>query len=225
MVVPFLLVEHGLAKTDHWQVYIPVMLLGVIGMLPFMVFSHRREYVTRIFKLAIALLALAMMVLMLSTRSNWVVFIVGFVLFFAGFNTLEANLPSVVSRVAPPASKGTAMGIYNSAQFFGVFVGGTIAGYISGSAGANGVFLFCLAVVMIWLGIMLVSAPFKLGESRLFRIDGISDQDLPGVIKQLQEVKGIEDVTAVFGEPTAYLKIDPEQIDEAALARLNQAPD
>ncbi len=225
VVVPFLLIEHGMVKTEHWKVYIPVMLLGVIGMLPFMAFSHRREYVTRVFELAIALLALSMVVLMLSTRTNWTVFFVGFVLFFAGFNTLEANLPSVVSRVAPAASKGTAMGLYNSAQFFGVFVGGTVAGYISGSAGANGVFLFCFAIVMIWLGVMLVSSPFKLGESRLFHIEGISDRDLPGIVKQLREVKGVEDITAVFGEPTAYLKIDPEQIDEKALAQLISATD
>ena len=44
-------------------------------------------------------------------------------IFFVGFNALEAMLPSLVSRVAPAADKGSAIGVYNTLQFLGVFVG------------------------------------------------------------------------------------------------------
>jgi len=36
--------------------------------------------------------------------------------FFVAFNVLEATLPSLVSRIAPAASRGAALGVYNTSQ-------------------------------------------------------------------------------------------------------------
>jgi len=72
-------------------------------------------------------------------------------LFFTAFTLLEASLPSLISKIAPPHSKGTAMGIYSSSQFLGIFVGGALSGWIYSSFQANGIFIFTISLAAIWL--------------------------------------------------------------------------
>jgi MFS family permease len=58
------------------------------------------------------------------------VFLAG-TLFYIGFTGLEPILPSLVSQAAPGASYGTALGFYNTAQFFGSTVGASVAGALA----------------------------------------------------------------------------------------------
>jgi predicted MFS family arabinose efflux permease len=71
--------------------------------------------------------------------------------FFVAFNILEAILPSLVSRVAPARARGTAIGVYNTAQTLGLFFGGLMGGWIAGRYGAGPVFATCAALVLAWL--------------------------------------------------------------------------
>ena len=64
--------------------------------------------------------------------------IAALVVFFTGFNLLEAMLPSLVSKFAPPAIKGTATGVYSSVQFLGTFAGAAAGGWLSQWHGAGG---------------------------------------------------------------------------------------
>ena len=70
--------------------------------------------------------------------------------FFIAFNLLEAILPSRVSRVAPPAAKGAALGVYNTTMSFGLFAGGALGGYLAGRVGAAAVFEFGAAMMLLW---------------------------------------------------------------------------
>ena len=45
-----------------------------------------------------------------------------------GFNVFEPILPSLVSRLTTPETKGTATGVYNLFQFGGHFMGALLAG-------------------------------------------------------------------------------------------------
>lgn len=74
-------------------------------------------------------------------------------LFFVAFNVLEATLPSLVSRTAPPAAKGAALGVYNTTQAIGLFIGGAAGGYIAQHFGDNAVFAACTGLVLIWLAV------------------------------------------------------------------------
>lgn len=51
--------------------------------------------------------------------------------FLIGFTGLEPILPSLVSKTAPETAYGTALGIYNTAQFLGSFAGASLAGALS----------------------------------------------------------------------------------------------
>ena len=73
------------------------------------------------------------------------------VVFFTAFNLLEATLPSLVSKFAPPAAKGTAVGVYSSVQFLGTFVGAAGGGWLSQHHGPAAVFGFCLVLTALWL--------------------------------------------------------------------------
>ena len=72
-------------------------------------------------------------------------------LFFTGFNMLEASQPSLVSRLAPPAHRGAALGVYNTLQSLGFFVGGAGGGWLVKTQGGLGVFVACAALSALWL--------------------------------------------------------------------------
>ena len=72
-------------------------------------------------------------------------------LFFTGFNALEASQPSLVSRLAAPAHRGTALGVYNTLQSLGFFAGGAVGGWLSKTQGASAIFMSCAALALLWL--------------------------------------------------------------------------
>jgi MFS family permease len=88
--------------------------------------------------------------LALFAHGLWSIALLVFV-FFAAFNVLEAILPSLVSRVAPARARGTAIGVYNTAQTLGLFFGGLAGGWIAGRHGAGAVFGACAAATALWL--------------------------------------------------------------------------
>jgi predicted MFS family arabinose efflux permease len=90
--------------------------------------------------------------------------VAGLVVFFAAFNLLEANLPSLISKVAPVGAKGAAVGVYSSVQFLGTFVGAAAGGFVSQHFGAPAVFALCGLLTLSWLLVAWpMSAPAALG--------------------------------------------------------------
>jgi predicted MFS family arabinose efflux permease len=73
--------------------------------------------------------------------------------FFTGFNVLEAVLPSLVSRLAPPDAKGAALGIYNTTQALGLFAGGALGGWLQARFGGAAVFAVCAGLLVVWWGL------------------------------------------------------------------------
>ncbi|MEI2780276.1 MAG: MFS transporter [Candidatus Competibacter sp.] len=71
--------------------------------------------------------------------------------FFSAFNLLEATLPSLIAKMAPPDAKGTAMGVYSSSQFLGAFAGGALGGWLRGLLGLKGVFALATFGALAWL--------------------------------------------------------------------------
>jgi predicted MFS family arabinose efflux permease len=72
-------------------------------------------------------------------------------LFFCGFNVLEASQPSQASRLAPPSARGAALGVYNTLQSLGIFAGGAAGGWVAKQLGSQGLFLGCAALMALWL--------------------------------------------------------------------------
>ncbi len=146
IAIPLLLVNQmGLTADHQWKVYLPVLLLSFIAMVPFIIAAEKKGKMTLIFRGAIALIALVAFAFWLFPNTLFFISVLLF-LFFTAFTFLEAAFPSLISKKAPKANKGTAMGIYSSAQFLGILAGGTLGGFFFHHFGLSGVFLFCASL-------------------------------------------------------------------------------
>ena len=154
LVVPLQLLEvGGLPRDSHWQVYLPALALSIAGMVPMMILAERHGRLHGMFLLGILLLMIAIVV-MLTTAVSRALYL-GLLLFFIGFNYLEATLPSLVSKVVFPGGKGTALGVYATCQFLGAFAGGLVGGWLLKSVGSGGLLACCLVLGSLWLALFL----------------------------------------------------------------------
>jgi MFS family permease len=169
--VPLALRDAGLAAESHWKVYLPVMFASVLLMLPALRVSDRPAHGKAVFVGAVLVLGVGQAILAVSGTSL-ALLVAGLVVFFAAFNLLEASLPALVSKFAPPAQKGTATGVYSSVQFLGTFIGAAAGGYLAQHVGAAAVFGLGIALTAVWLVVSAsMSAPptypstYSMGET------------------------------------------------------------
>jgi MFS family permease len=156
--VPFALRDAGLAPARHWQVYLPVVLASVALLYPALRIADRPGQAKTIFLGAVVVLALSQLMLAFAGNSLPAL-VVSLMVFFAAFNLLEAMLPSLVSKFAPPRLKGTAIGVYSSTQFLGAFAGAAVGGALVQHAGAGALFAFGVALTVVWLSAGATMAP------------------------------------------------------------------
>ncbi len=159
VVIPTALVASGLPGGEHWKIYLPAVLLSFAVMVPAIIAAERRGKVRPVYAGAVALLVLVQAGLALFGGGLWAIGI-WLLLFFVAFNILEALQPSLISRLAPGAARGAALGIYNTTQSIGLFLGGLLGGWLAKHYGISAVHLVCAAAGIIWLGLATrVSAP------------------------------------------------------------------
>lgn len=153
--LPSVLVHVGaLPVGEHWKVYLPTVLLSFVVMVPAIVAAERKGMMKRIFNSAIAILLMVQLGFgflghSLLSLSLWLL------LFFVAFNILEATQPSLISRIAPAYAKGAALGVYNTTQSLGLFLGGVLGGSLSKHFSTTVVWVTCALVALIWLGLGL----------------------------------------------------------------------
>ena len=149
VVVPLALVEGGLAVNAHWKIYLPVVLLSFVVMMPPIIWAEKRGQLRSVLLAAVALMFLVQAGLIEGVHSFNATVALLFA-FFVAFNVLEAMLPSLVSRVAPPTGKGAALGIYNTTQALGLSAGGVLGGMLVKYTGTASVFVFGAAMMLLW---------------------------------------------------------------------------
>lgn len=153
VVLPHALVNHGgLAAASHWQVYLPAVLVSFVVMVPAIIAAEKKDKMRPVFLAAVALVVVVQVGLFVLHESLWSLAF-WLLLFFVAFNVLEATLPSLVSRTAPPSAKGAALGVYNTTQAIGLFIGGAAGGYIAQHFGDNAVFAACAGMALLWLAV------------------------------------------------------------------------
>ncbi|MDE2117189.1 MAG: MFS transporter [Betaproteobacteria bacterium] len=219
MQVPSVLKNNGLEAAQHWHVYLPVLLLAFVLMVPPIFVAEKKAMMKQVFVGAIALAAVGQLTLMLMQHSIWGM-AAALTMVFTAFNILEASLPSLISKVAPLAAKGTAMGVYSSMQFFGAFVGASVGGLLMQYFGGNAVFVFALVLLLLWLAVastMQVSAAVR---TRLYHLPELDEAGSGTLQRQLAQVRGVHEVMVVAAECMACLKVDMQVFDEAAVEQL-----
>ena len=160
MAIPAMLVAAGLPKAQHWTIYLPAVLGSFVLMGGTLFPLEKRGHLRVVFLSAVLLVGLVQLLLLRLSAGQptvWQLSLVLF-LFFWGFNILEASQPSLVSRLAPPAVRGTALGVYGTLQSLGLFTGGALGGWLVKTLGVHGLFSVCALGMLLWL---LVAWPMR----------------------------------------------------------------
>ncbi len=170
MAVPAMLVEAGLPKAQHWQVYLPAVVASLLVMGGVLFPMERKGKLKQVFLMAIGLLALVQVGFWWTSSDVQTVGLWGLggllFVFFIGFNTMEASQPSLTSRLAPAHARGAALGVFNTMQSLGFFAGGAAGGWLYRSHGAGGLFMACAALVVLW---WLAVAPMQVPTAKTER--------------------------------------------------------
>ena len=215
---PLALVEHaGMPVADHWMIYLPVVLVSFVLMVPPIMAAERRGKMKMMFIGAVSLLVVVHLGFALAYRDFWTV-VVLLTLFFTAFNVLEASLPSLITKLAPAHARGTAIGVYNTTQALGLFVGPWIGGWIAKNYGVTEVFVFGIALFALWVVVAWpMRAPGDL-ERRNFPLGKAAD---PVALREgLAQLRGVRDVVVSPEEGIARLTFYRGMLDEQAVMKL-----
>lgn len=225
LTASFLAVPRLLAGTlqlgggDTWRIYLPVLAASVVLMVPAILVAETRGRMKEVFIAAILLLAASLAALLLG-GGRVDVLVAALIGFFTAFNIMEAMLPSLVTKAAPADAKGTATGVYSSAQFLGIFVGGAGGGWASAAGGVTGVLAVALGLALVWLALAASMPRPQRYRSYLARCGGIARADAPALAARLTAAPGVVEAVVAADEGVAYLKIDPRRFDAAAVSRI-----
>ncbi len=144
--LPALLVHRwGLAPSASWRFYVPVLLVALLVVGPLVPRLERGRKAEGALRPAFLVSAVALLVL--AFLPGRIALAAAGVAYFAAFTLLEAILPAVLSRRLPPETRGSGMGLYSSAQFLGIFVGGLVGGLLLASGDRPGLVVAALLLV------------------------------------------------------------------------------
>lgn len=213
VVVPLMLNEQITSGAgSHWQVYLPVLFLAMLAVSPFILMAEKKHKIKQVFTTAVFIIMLSQVAF-----TQWGNSFAGLVfllwLFFTAFNLLEAMLPSLVSKMAPAEHKGTAMGAYSTAQFFGIFLGGLMGGWSAGRWGNESVFALNAAMAFGWLLLVWRMPQPQYHSSYMLNVGMMDDNQGAELADQLSEIVGVAEALVVAREGVAYLKVDMKVLD------------
>jgi MFS family permease len=215
LVVPGLLRGTlGVSNHNDWMVYLPVLLVSVAVMVPAIIVAEKHRRMKGVFVGAVAALVVSQAMLYLGAH-NLYVLLAALIFFFSGFNVMEASLPSLITKAAPPDAKGTATGIYSSAQFLGIFVGGVVGGWAHQTGGGAGVFALTAAIALAWLLAAVTMAQPSYLTTRLIPIGNGQASEPESLAAKLRQVPGVAEAVVIAEENLAYLKVDSKSFDAA----------
>lgn len=220
VVIPFALLKSaGIEQNQHWMIYLPIMAGSLVLMLPAIIYAEKKIKLKEIFIASVALMFVAQLLLAQFVGQFWGIVLALFC-YFVAFNVLEASLPSIISKIAPASAKGTAMGVYNTSQSFGMFLGGAVGGYLSQHYGASAVFIFCSVLIGLWLVFAFSMERPPAVRTKLFHVREMSATRATELSKQLAKLSGVSEALVVGNEGIAILKVDLRGWDEAGVTKL-----
>jgi MFS family permease len=222
IVIPVTLANVVKIPQQHqWILYLPVLLLSFMAMVPFVIIAEKKFKMKQMFVGAIACLCLAQLLLSHYHQHLWPMAVALFI-FFTGFNLLESTLPSLISKIAPAGSKGTAMGVYSSSQFLGIFFGGAIGGWLYGQHHISGVYYACAMMAGVWFLVALTMDKPRHLSTHILPLPSISDSSSDALLNQIKAIAGVEDAAIALDEKVAYLKIDKQVINPDDLLQFSK---
>lgn len=194
--IPIVLVEKmGYLHENLYKVYILAMAFGFIAMGFAGAIGEKRGLSKHILLLGIGLFIISYSIFAIANTK--IIFIIGVIIFFVGFNMHEPIMQTVASKFARADQKGAVLGVFNGAGYFGSFIGGIFAGAVMSKFGMHELAMFITFIALIWFLLLIsLSNPANLKniyleESNIKDIDFEKLQDLKGFIESYQKGKGL----------------------------------
>lgn len=208
--IPILLSHHIKQGhlTQQWHFYLPLMLFSFVLMIPFIIMAEKKKLMKAVFVFSVLFSTIAQFLLAFTCQDWYSLCLLMFVYFIA-FNILEATLPSLISKQANPKSKGTAMGIYSTSQFLGIFVGGSLAGVLYQWHSSQGIFMINALLGLIWLSVAAFMKPNVYVSTLILHLPSHINQN-DELTSQLLKVEGIKEVAISKEEQVIYIRIDKD---------------
>ncbi|MDH3388741.1 MAG: MFS transporter [Gammaproteobacteria bacterium] len=190
----------------HWRTYLPVFVLSVFLLVPMIIVAEKMKKSRLVFTGAVVMLALAE--LGLAWSETYVGVFIMLVLFFGAFNFLEAIMPTTVARIAPADMKGTAMGLFSSAQFIGAFSGGLLGGILLGAGDYAMTFLWLAAILGGWFLLALTMKAPRYLASRILSLRDLDAQQVEQFVELARKLDGVHEISVYETDQVAYLKVE-----------------
>ncbi len=201
----------------HWKTYLSVFALSVVFLIPMVICAEKYNRSKTLFVIAVLMLIVAELGLALS--QSYVATFIFLVVFFSAFNFLEAVLPTTVTRVAPADMKGTAMGLFSSAQFFGAFIGGVLGGVLLGQDSFTSTFLWLALILCVWFVIaMSMNMPQQLA-SKIVSLKGLTSAEIKQFAQRMSDLDAVSETSIYEDDEVAYIKVK-KGFDDAELDKL-----
>ncbi|APE04539.1 MFS transporter [Alteromonas sp. MB-3u-76] len=204
--LPVTLTDFDMSLSEHWRMYLPVLGASIVGLI-IMMGAARGRTPKSLLLLGAVFMGSAFFALGISS-ANWWLTTAAVILFFTGFNYLEANFPALVSSIAPAGQKGTAMGIYASFQFFGAFLGGMISGVVTDVWSPNTAYMVGAASTLLWLYIISGIKEVSRVKRVMMNVENPDASAQNTLKEQLLTVPGVLEVTFNTQSDAVYLKVD-----------------
>ncbi|MCL1067865.1 MFS transporter [Shewanella olleyana] len=209
VALPLDLVDAGLVKEKHWMLYFPAFIGAFFLMVPLIIIGVKRNNTKTMFQISLMIMMLALAAMGFYADNLWVLS-GAVVLFFTGFNYLEASLPSLIAKFCPMGDKGSAMGVYSTSQFLGAFCGGMLGGGAYQLVGASGVFFVALALMFVWLLLTIGMEKPVLLKTYTLEAEAKDRNHAKDMATQLSQLAGVAEAIVVIEEKAAYLKVDDQ---------------
>lgn len=148
--IPLVIESFNIEKEVAWQFYMPVFLAAFVLTLPCIYAMDKINHAKRSLLSSAAVLLVSECLLYFQSHS-YIGYAVSLCLFFIAFNCLEAQLPSLLSKIADPSKKGKILGLFSTMQFLGLFLGGLLGGLLVPLEGELAVHGFCVILALVWL--------------------------------------------------------------------------
>jgi MFS family permease len=219
LVVPLSLRQAGMVADDHWQIYLPVLVLSMLLIVPAIIYAEKKAKLKPVFIAAVALLLIGQVSLAVTSNSIWGT-AAALLIFFTAFNLLEASLPSLISKIAPVGAKGTAIGVYSSTQFLGAFIGAAGGGYLFQYYGSYALYAFCGALLIIWLVLAATMKAPAAVRSKMYHVEEMDADKSQRLSRELAALMGVHEALVLEDERVAYLKVDMKGFDEEGVIKL-----
>ncbi|WP_133620143.1 MFS transporter [Hydromonas duriensis] len=150
VVLPQRLSDLNMSHSNSAWLYFAVILISMGIMIPLIIRAEKYGKMHIIMALSIVLVGVAQLGLA-ANIGELIGVALALLLFFIGFNVLEATQPSLLSKLTHPSTKGAAAGVYNTVQALGLFAGAAGGAWLNVHFGALGLFIATAALSFAWL--------------------------------------------------------------------------